>query len=206
VARAHSRNSEGNGEANREAARRQECLNVHNSNISGSVLRPSRLFTTQRRVVVKARVVRHRGCAFRSAPLSAHVAYLESDGVTRGGDKPEHKDLLGAREADVERWTTSMRRSGWRRMIPALSTCDRTIRRRRRSTSSPVGESSHWAQPLRPGLGWHLQDLRYGTYVPSQHGMAVSYLLGLDDYSDKRSDAIWTCMRIAGHACQGRNS
>jgi hypothetical protein len=47
----------------------------------------SRLFTAQRRVVVKARVVQHRGRAFRSAPLSAHVAYLERDGVTRGGEK-----------------------------------------------------------------------------------------------------------------------
>ncbi len=31
--------------------------------------------------------VRHRGRAFRSAPLSAHVAYLERDGVTRDGEK-----------------------------------------------------------------------------------------------------------------------
>jgi type IV secretory pathway VirD2 relaxase len=45
----------------------------------------SRLFAAQRRVVVKARVVRHRGRAFRSAPLSAHIAYLERDGVTRDG-------------------------------------------------------------------------------------------------------------------------
>jgi hypothetical protein len=43
-----------------------------------------------RRVVVKARVVRHQGRAFRSAPLSAHVAYLERDGVTRDGDKGRH--------------------------------------------------------------------------------------------------------------------
>jgi hypothetical protein len=35
----------------------------------------------------KARVVQHRGRAFRSAPLSAHIAYLERDGVTRGGEK-----------------------------------------------------------------------------------------------------------------------
>jgi hypothetical protein len=42
----------------------------------------SRLLPPQRRVVVKARVVRHQGRAFRSAPLSAHVAYLERDGVT----------------------------------------------------------------------------------------------------------------------------
>jgi type IV secretory pathway VirD2 relaxase len=47
----------------------------------------SRLFTAQRRVVVKATVVQHRGRALRSAPLSAHVAYLERDGVTRGGEK-----------------------------------------------------------------------------------------------------------------------
>jgi type IV secretory pathway VirD2 relaxase len=47
----------------------------------------SRLFGSERRVVVKARVVRHRGRAFRSAPLSAHVAYLERDGVTKDGEK-----------------------------------------------------------------------------------------------------------------------
>ncbi|MEM8993001.1 MAG: type VI secretion protein, partial [Pseudomonadota bacterium] len=40
---------------------------------------------TQRRVVVKARVVRHRGAQFRSAPLSQHVAYLKREGVTRDG-------------------------------------------------------------------------------------------------------------------------
>jgi type IV secretory pathway VirD2 relaxase len=47
----------------------------------------SRLFAGHRRIVVKARVVRHRGRAFRSAPLSAHIAYLERDGVTRDGEK-----------------------------------------------------------------------------------------------------------------------
>ena len=47
----------------------------------------SRLFAGHRRVVVKARVVRHQGRAFRSVPLSAHIAYLERDGVTRDGEK-----------------------------------------------------------------------------------------------------------------------
>jgi type IV secretory pathway VirD2 relaxase len=47
----------------------------------------SRLFAADRRVVVKARVVRHQGHAFRSAPLSAHVAYLERDGITGDGEK-----------------------------------------------------------------------------------------------------------------------
>ena len=36
-----------------------------------------------RRVVVMARIVRHRGGRFRSAPLSKHLAYLKRDGVTR---------------------------------------------------------------------------------------------------------------------------
>jgi len=47
----------------------------------------NRLFTTTRRVVVKARVARHQGRAFRSAPISAHVAYLKREGVTRDGEK-----------------------------------------------------------------------------------------------------------------------
>jgi len=38
-----------------------------------------------RRVVIKARVVRHTGTRFRAAPLARHVAYLERDGVTRDG-------------------------------------------------------------------------------------------------------------------------
>ena len=36
-----------------------------------------------RRVVVKARVVRQHGTKLRSAPLARHVAYLEREGVTR---------------------------------------------------------------------------------------------------------------------------
>ena len=43
----------------------------------------SRLFSPQRRVVAKARVVRHRGRSFRSAPMTAHLAYLKREGVSR---------------------------------------------------------------------------------------------------------------------------
>lgn len=38
-----------------------------------------------RRVIVKARVVRHKGVRFRAAPLARHIAYLKRDGVTRDG-------------------------------------------------------------------------------------------------------------------------
>jgi type IV secretory pathway VirD2 relaxase len=38
-----------------------------------------------RRVVIMARIVRHQGKRFRSAPLSRHVAYLGREGVTRDG-------------------------------------------------------------------------------------------------------------------------
>jgi type IV secretory pathway VirD2 relaxase len=37
------------------------------------------------RVVVMARIVRHRGGRFRSAPLSKYIAYLKREGVTRDG-------------------------------------------------------------------------------------------------------------------------
>jgi type IV secretory pathway VirD2 relaxase len=47
----------------------------------------ARLFDPGRRVVVKARVVRHKGRSFRSAPLSAHFSYLKRDGVSRDGEK-----------------------------------------------------------------------------------------------------------------------
>jgi type IV secretory pathway VirD2 relaxase len=38
-----------------------------------------------RRVVIMSRIVRHKGKAFRSAPLSKHLAYLKREGVTRDG-------------------------------------------------------------------------------------------------------------------------
>ncbi len=47
----------------------------------------TRLFSPARRVVVKARIARHRGRAFRSAPLAAHLSYLKRDGVSRDGEK-----------------------------------------------------------------------------------------------------------------------
>lgn len=43
------------------------------------------LSSTSRRVVMKARVVRHHGTRFRSAPLPKHIAYLKRDGVSRDG-------------------------------------------------------------------------------------------------------------------------
>ena len=47
----------------------------------------NRLFSSSRRVVVAARIGRHSGKAFRSAPLSAHLSYLKRDGVTRDGER-----------------------------------------------------------------------------------------------------------------------
>jgi type IV secretory pathway VirD2 relaxase len=49
-----------------------------------SPLPDARRLNPTRRVVVKARVVRHHGA--RSESLSAHVRYLERDGVTRTGE------------------------------------------------------------------------------------------------------------------------
>jgi type IV secretory pathway VirD2 relaxase len=43
------------------------------------------LRSNARRVVMKARVVRHHGMRFRSAPLPKHIAYLKREGVTWDG-------------------------------------------------------------------------------------------------------------------------
>ncbi len=43
------------------------------------------LRSPSRRVVMKARVVRHHGSRFRSAPMAKHVSYLKREGVTRDG-------------------------------------------------------------------------------------------------------------------------
>ncbi|MEO1602235.1 MAG: DUF3363 domain-containing protein [Pseudomonadota bacterium] len=45
-----------------------------------------------RRVIVKARVVRHAGTRYRSAPLARHIGYLQRDGVAQDG---RDADLFG---------------------------------------------------------------------------------------------------------------
>jgi type IV secretory pathway VirD2 relaxase len=53
------------------------------------------LRSLQRRVVIKARVVRQRGVRFRSAPLAKHLSYLQRDGVTRDGTDARLFDARG---------------------------------------------------------------------------------------------------------------
>src|SRR5215204_5122154 len=59
------------------------------------------LRSTSRRVVMKARVVRHHGARFRSAPLSRHITYLKRDGVTR--DRAEARMFDATSDAVDER-------------------------------------------------------------------------------------------------------
>ncbi|HDZ74502.1 MAG TPA: DUF3363 domain-containing protein [Aurantimonas coralicida] len=61
----------------------------------------NRLFSSNRRVVVAARIGRHSGKAFRSAPLSAHLSYLKRDGVTRDGEKAVMFDARSDRADDL---------------------------------------------------------------------------------------------------------
>jgi len=58
------------------------------------------LRSPQRRVVIKARVVRQRGTRFTSAPLAKHLDYLQRDGVTRDGQDARMFDARGD-QADV---------------------------------------------------------------------------------------------------------
>ena len=61
----------------------------------------NRLFSSSRRVVVKARVVRHQGKSFRSARLSAHLSYLKREGVSRDGEKGVMFDAGSERADDL---------------------------------------------------------------------------------------------------------
>jgi type IV secretory pathway VirD2 relaxase len=61
----------------------------------------ARLFNSSRRVVVKARIARHQGRAFRSAPLTTHLSYLKRDGVTRDGEKAVMFDAGSDRADDA---------------------------------------------------------------------------------------------------------
>lgn len=53
----------------------------------------------QRRVLVKARVVRHVGTRFSAAPLSRHLTYLKRDGVARDGKDAE---LFGSEDEAID--------------------------------------------------------------------------------------------------------
>jgi type IV secretory pathway VirD2 relaxase len=57
------------------------------------------LRSPSRRVLVKTRIARHRGTAFRSAPLATHVRYLQRDGVSRDGSPGA---LFDAERDDVD--------------------------------------------------------------------------------------------------------
>ncbi len=57
------------------------------------------LRSSSRRVVIKARVVRHRGQRFHSASLATHVDYLKRDGVSRDGEPAQ---LFDAQSDDVD--------------------------------------------------------------------------------------------------------
>jgi type IV secretory pathway VirD2 relaxase len=57
------------------------------------------LRSSSRRVVIKARVVRHRGVRFRAASLATHLGYLKREGVTRDGASARLFDANGD-EAD----------------------------------------------------------------------------------------------------------
>ncbi len=59
----------------------------------------ARLRTTNRRVVIKARIVRHTGTRFLAAPLARHISYLERDGVTRDG---RNASMFDARSSDAD--------------------------------------------------------------------------------------------------------
>ncbi|ALR20935.1 relaxase/mobilization nuclease domain-containing protein [Sphingobium baderi] len=50
---------------------------------------------SDRRVVVKMRIVRHQGAKFRAAPLARHTSYLEREGVTRDGAPGRLFDAIG---------------------------------------------------------------------------------------------------------------
>ena len=55
---------------------------------------------TSRRVIVNARVVRHQGKRFRSAPMAKHLGYLQRDGVGQDG---RDADLFGSERDDLDR-------------------------------------------------------------------------------------------------------
>lgn len=62
----------------------------------GRVTAPQRARqATDRRVVVKMRIVRHQGVRYRAAPIARHASYLEREGVTRDAAPGRLFDAIG---------------------------------------------------------------------------------------------------------------
>jgi hypothetical protein len=51
--------------------------------------------SSSRRGAIKARIVRHRGAAFRSASMTKHIAYLQREGVAKESDRAVMFDASG---------------------------------------------------------------------------------------------------------------
>jgi len=108
------------------------------------------LRSPSRRVVIKARVVRHQGTRFRSASLATHIGYLQRDGVTRDGAKARLFDA-GSDNADgrdfAERCTDD--RHHFRFIVspedaPALADLKAWTRELMRQAEQDLGTSLDW--------------------------------------------------------------
>jgi type IV secretory pathway VirD2 relaxase len=72
---------------------------VRRSGRGRDAARPGRAIN--RRVIVKGRIVRHRGSRYRAAPLAMHIRYLRREGVTRDGAPAALFDRDGAADHDA---------------------------------------------------------------------------------------------------------
>lgn len=54
-----------------------------------------------RRVIIKARIVQHRGARYRAAPMKMHLSYLRRQGATRDGGGAEMFDRDGLADHDA---------------------------------------------------------------------------------------------------------
>lgn len=65
----------------------------------GASRAPSR--ARSRQVIIKSRIIRHRGARFRAAPLSPHIGYLRREGVNRDGRAGEVFDREGVADHEA---------------------------------------------------------------------------------------------------------
>lgn len=54
-----------------------------------------------RRVIIKARIVQHRGARYRAAPMKMHLSYLRRQGATRDGERAEMFDRDGGTDHEA---------------------------------------------------------------------------------------------------------
>jgi type IV secretory pathway VirD2 relaxase len=116
-----------------------------------------------RRVVIKARIVRHQGARYRAAPMAMHVRYLQRDGVTKDDRPAEMFDQEGPADHRAFAGRCAEDRHHFRFIVSPEDAAD--LQDLRATTRDLMGQAEH---DLCTRLDWIAVD-HWNTDNPHVH-------------------------------------